>query len=193
MSFCCFLGAQRWYHCCKPEKDFGNFLWEMSWAVHSVSNAHQVTDINVCCIIAHRSPPVDQQNSASIVETDQPEVPAVGTKRAKMMPGSKIVLPSSDAEEYSGNILQTAMIRIANSKGMILFSCSPKFLRVSCRLGQKLLHKWQLPKLVAKRYGVCSYDRYILRSTHVCAEFVAWVMKAPRVLMPRWRCQSYIT
>ncbi|XP_064391671.1 uncharacterized protein LOC135339486 isoform X2 [Halichondria panicea] len=63
------------------------------------------------------SPPVDQQNSASIVETDQPEVPAVGTKRAKMMPGSKIVLPSSDAEEYSGNILQTAMIRIANSKG----------------------------------------------------------------------------
>ncbi len=95
----------------------------------------------MCCIIAHRSPPVDQQNSASIVETDQPEVPAVGTKRAKMMPGSKIVLPSSDAEEYSGNILQTAMIRIANSKGMILFSCSPKFLRVSCRLGQKLLHK----------------------------------------------------
>ena len=27
----------------------------------------------MCCIIAHRSPPVDQQNSASIVETDQPE------------------------------------------------------------------------------------------------------------------------
>ena len=27
----------------------------------------------MCCIIAHRSPPVDQQNSASIVETDQPD------------------------------------------------------------------------------------------------------------------------
>ncbi len=45
----------------------------MPWPVHNVSNAHQFTDINVCCIIAHRSPPVDQQNSASIVETDQPE------------------------------------------------------------------------------------------------------------------------
>ena len=45
----------------------------MSWAVHNVSNAHQVTDINVCCIIAHRSPPVDQQNSVSTVETDQPD------------------------------------------------------------------------------------------------------------------------
>ncbi len=29
--------------------------------------------INMCCIIAHRSPPVGQQNSASIVETNQPE------------------------------------------------------------------------------------------------------------------------
>ena len=27
----------------------------------------------MCCIIAHRSPPVGQQNSASIVETNQPE------------------------------------------------------------------------------------------------------------------------
>ena len=58
-----------------------------------------------------------------------------------MMPGSKIVFPSSDVKEYSGNILQSVMLRIANSKGMILFSYSPKFLRVSCRLGQKLLHK----------------------------------------------------
>ena len=45
----------------------------MSWPVHNVSNAHQFTDTNVCCIIAHRSPPVDQQNSVSIVETDQPD------------------------------------------------------------------------------------------------------------------------
>ncbi len=45
----------------------------MPWAVHNVSNAYQFKDINVCCIIAHRSPAVDQQNSASIVETDQPE------------------------------------------------------------------------------------------------------------------------
>ncbi len=31
----------------------------------------------MCCIIAHRLPPVDQQNSASSVETDQPEVPII--------------------------------------------------------------------------------------------------------------------
>ncbi|XP_064391681.1 uncharacterized protein LOC135339489 isoform X2 [Halichondria panicea] len=63
------------------------------------------------------SPPVDQQNSASTVETDQPEYPAVGTKRARTMPGSKIVFPSSDVEKYTGNILQRLMPRIANSKG----------------------------------------------------------------------------
>ena len=44
-----------------------------------------------------------------------------------MMPGSKIVLPSSDVYEYSGNILQSLMPRIANSKGGILFSYSQKF------------------------------------------------------------------
>ncbi len=67
---------------------------------------------------AHRSPPVDQQNSASTVETDQPEHRAIGTKRARMMPGSKIVLPSSDVEEYSGNILRSTIFRIANPKGI---------------------------------------------------------------------------
>ncbi len=74
--------------------------------------------MHVCCIIAHRSPPVDQQNSASTVETDQPEDPAVGTKRARMMPGSKIVLPSSDANDYSSAILRNTISRIANPKGI---------------------------------------------------------------------------
>ncbi len=64
---------------------------------------------------------VDQQNSASTVETDQPENPAVGTKRA-WMSGSKIVLPSSDAEQYNGNILLNTVSSIAKPKGMILFS-----------------------------------------------------------------------
>ena len=81
----------------------------------------------LCCVIAHRSPPVDQQNSASTVETDQPEDPAVGTKRARIMPGSKIVLPSSDVDEYAGNILQSLVSHIATSKGGILFGYSPKF------------------------------------------------------------------
>ncbi len=76
----------------------------------------------MCCIIAHRSPPVDQQNSASTVETDQPEDPTVRTKRARMMPGSKIVLPSSDVEEYSGKVLQSTVSLIANPRGTILFS-----------------------------------------------------------------------
>ncbi len=75
----------------------------------------------------YRSPPVDQQNSASTVETDQPEDPAVGTKRARMMPGSKIVLPSSDVGEYSGNTLRSTISRIANFKGIFLFSYRPKF------------------------------------------------------------------
>ena len=74
----------------------------------------------MCCIIAHRSPPVDQQNSASTVETDKPKDPAVGTKRARM--GPKIVLPSSNVEEYTGNILQSTVSSIVKPKGTILFS-----------------------------------------------------------------------
>ncbi len=66
----------------------------------------------MCCIIAHRLSLVDQQNSASAVETDQPEDPAVGTRMTKM------VLPSSDAEEYSGNILRDTFSRIVNPKGI---------------------------------------------------------------------------
>ncbi len=120
-------GCCEWYHCCTPEKGIGSFLGEMSGAVHNVSVDSRVTlirltDINVCCIIAHRSPPVDQQNSASTVETDQPEHPVVGTKRARMMPGSKIVLPSSDVEEYIGVALRSIVSCIVNPKGMILFS-----------------------------------------------------------------------
>ncbi len=76
----------------------------------------------MCCIIAHRSPPVDQQNSASTVETDQPEHRAVGTKRARMMAGSKLVLPSSDVEEYIGAVLRSTVSCIVNPKGMILFT-----------------------------------------------------------------------
>ncbi len=97
-----------------------------------------------------RSPPVYQQNSASTVasfpgrvvskitlgngneatstvETDQPEDPAVGTKRARMMPGSKIVLPSSDVYEYTGNVLQSTISRIMNSEGMILLAIGRNF------------------------------------------------------------------
>ena len=73
----------------------------------------------MCCIIAHRSPPV---------ETDQPEDPAVGTKRARMMSGSKIVLPSSDAEDYFGITLRRTIGCIANPKGMIIFSYRMIFL-----------------------------------------------------------------
>ena len=43
------------------------------------------------------------------------------------MPGSKIVLPSSDVDEYAGNILQSLVSHIATSKGGILFGYSPKF------------------------------------------------------------------
>ncbi len=69
--------------------------------------------------VAHRSPPVDQQNSASIVETDQPEDPAVDTKRA-WMPGSKIVLPSSDIDEYTGNALRSTVSHIVNPTRKLL-------------------------------------------------------------------------
>ncbi len=83
----------------------------------------------MCYIIAHRSPRVDQQNSASEDETDQPEDPAVGTKRARIMPGSKIVLPSSNVEEYSGKILRDTISHIVNPKGMnyVLVSKSSRF------------------------------------------------------------------
>ncbi len=39
-----------------------------------------------------------------------------------MMSGSKIVLPSSDAEQYTGNILLNTIRIISKPKGMILFS-----------------------------------------------------------------------
>ncbi len=64
---------------------------------------------------------ISKTSSASTVETDQPENPAVGTKRA-WMSGSKIVLPSSDAEQYTGNILLNTVSIISRPKGMILFS-----------------------------------------------------------------------
>ncbi len=67
---------------------------------------------------SHRSPPVD----ASTVETDQPKDPAVGTKRARMMPDSKIVLPSSNVEDYYGKRLRSTIGRIANPEGMILLA-----------------------------------------------------------------------
>ncbi len=41
---------------------------------------------------------------------------ALGTKRVRMMPGSKIVLPYSDADGYSGSILRDTISCIA--KGM---------------------------------------------------------------------------
>ena len=62
---------------------------------------------------SHRSPPVDQQNSASTVETDQPEVPAV-------------VLPSSDVEDYSEYSLRRTISRIVNPGGS-LFGYSKHF------------------------------------------------------------------
>ncbi len=106
-----FYGVQSWCHCCKPKENFGSFLGELSRAVHNVSsNAHQF----IASLLMHcrRSPPIDQQNSASTVETDQPEDPTAGTKRARMMPGSKIVLPSSDVEEYFGIALCSTISRI---------------------------------------------------------------------------------
>ncbi len=62
--------GDEWYHCCTPEKGIGSFLEEMSGAVHNVSVdtcSHSVTEqilmINVCCIIAHRLPPVYVETS----------------------------------------------------------------------------------------------------------------------------------
>ncbi len=40
-----------------------------------------------------------------------------------MMPGSKIVLPSSNAEEYSGGILRGTISRIVNPKGTCVYDC----------------------------------------------------------------------
>ena len=60
-----------------------------------------------------------------------------------MMQGSKIVLPSSDVEEYSANILQTTISRIVNPKSMILiYNPNVDFLSFLCRSDNKiLLHK----------------------------------------------------
>ncbi len=58
---------------------------------------------------SHRSPPVDQ-----------PEDPTVGIKRARMMPRSKIVLPSSDAKDYTRQILRNTISHIVNPTGKLL-------------------------------------------------------------------------
>ncbi len=71
----------------------------------------------------HKTVSVHCFKSLAEVETDQPEDPAVGTKRARMMPGSKIVLPSSDANDYSNAILRNTISRIANPiKVIILYA-----------------------------------------------------------------------
>ncbi len=84
MSLCYFRAqaGDEWYHCCTPEKGIGSFLGEMSGAVHNVSvDSHALTDINVCCIIAHRSPPVyietseDSQNESDEENVSIPSDP----------------------------------------------------------------------------------------------------------------------
>ncbi len=75
--------------------------------------------------VFHRSPPVDQQNSASDDKTDHPAVGTnrvikmkPGSKRLRRMPGSKIILPSSDAEDYYCRaILCSTISRIVNPEG----------------------------------------------------------------------------
>ncbi len=112
-------GHHEWCHCSTAENRFGSFLGEMSWAVHNVSvDSHAYGSVRHYLHLhrVHRSPPVDQQNSSTTVDTDQPEDPTVGTKRARMMPGSKIVLPSSVAEEYSAKALVSTISRIVNPR-----------------------------------------------------------------------------
>ncbi len=43
-----------------------------------------------------------------------------------MMPGSKIVLPSSDVEDYYGTTLPWTISRIANPEGMNLLATGAK-------------------------------------------------------------------
>ena len=74
----------------------------------------------MCCIIAHRSPPVDQQNSASTVRTNLLKDSLIGTKKAKIMADSKIVLPSSDVNEYTGIALRSTISHIVNPTRKLL-------------------------------------------------------------------------
>ncbi|XP_064391735.1 uncharacterized protein LOC135339529 isoform X2 [Halichondria panicea] len=60
------------------------------------------------------SPPVDQQNSASTVRTNLLKDSLIGTKKAKIMADSKIVLPSSDVNEYTGIALRSTISHIVN-------------------------------------------------------------------------------
>ena len=66
--------------------------------------------INVCCIIAHRSRPVGQQKNSAIQKS-------FGTN------SSKIILPSSNAEEYIGLFLRSTVSHIANPKGTCVILC----------------------------------------------------------------------
>ncbi|XP_064391728.1 uncharacterized protein LOC135339526 isoform X2 [Halichondria panicea] len=90
--------------------------WPKDVAFTPVSDG--ITALNLRKILAvflEKCP--EQYTISPPVETDQPEDPAVGTKRARMMSGSKIVLPSSDAEDYFGITLRRTIGCIANPKG----------------------------------------------------------------------------
>ncbi len=60
----------------------------------------------MCCIIAHRSPPVDQQNSASEDETDQLEDSLIYVNDSSNDSDEETVSISSDPEDLVNSLEQ---------------------------------------------------------------------------------------
>ncbi len=71
----------------------------------------EISIFSISCTVMHIHPPTFELCSYRSCMPSLLLYAPVDTKRARMMPGSKIVLPSSDVEEYTGNILQSTVSR----------------------------------------------------------------------------------
>ncbi len=112
-----------------------------------------------------------------------------------MMPGSKIVLPSSDVEEYSGNILRSTIFRIANPKGIRIekhLQCE-KLLGLAGGNTKKRGNKKSGESITPIRYNVIHMyifaRRFSLIISLVVFHAIWWFSKAlanPRILSHWW-------
>ncbi len=66
----------------------------------------------MCVASLHRSPPVDKQNSASTVETDQPKYPIVDIETTEYCSNEENVSIPSDPEDMLDQLLDSRKRRL---------------------------------------------------------------------------------
>ncbi len=88
--------------------------WQLSWRNVLSSTQCKCRESHTINVLhhAHRSPPVDQQNSASTVETDQPEDPIVDVETTEESPNvsDEEIISTPSNPEYLLNSLEQHLL-----------------------------------------------------------------------------------